>query len=97
MLNDLEFDFRSHLRNVSYELTRYFNTKFAIYVPDSSKKESAIMDFLWEDENKSIEFMKKWLLEKCGSPKDEIDSIYVDYEDSWESEGYFIDYFIDYK
>ena len=66
-------------------------------MPDSASKESGIMDFLWDDENKSIEVMKEWLLKQCGNPKDNINSIYVEYEDYWESEGYFIDYFNDFK
>ncbi|WP_139997488.1 hypothetical protein [Paenibacillus paridis] len=96
ILNDSETDFRGHLRNVAYELTRYFHSTFAIYVPDSGVKESAIMDFFWDDENKSIDYMKEWLLTNCGEPKREIEDIFQDGGDYWESDGYFIDYFKDY-
>lgn len=81
------------LRNVSYGFMRTFNASFVIYVPDNAAKESAIMDFIKEDENKYINYIREWLLENCGLPKNNINDIYKEYEDYWDSEGYYIDYF----
>ncbi|MBW7473604.1 hypothetical protein K0T92_02445 [Paenibacillus oenotherae] len=96
ILNDLEVNFRAHFRNIAYELSRYFESSFSIYVPDNATKESAILDFIWDDENRSIDYIKDWLLTKCGDPKLNIEDIYKDCGDYWESDGYFIDYFKDY-
>ncbi|WP_337100111.1 hypothetical protein [Paenibacillus sp. YIM B09110] len=97
LLNDLDFDFQKQLRNVSYELMNKMESDYVIYVPDSGAIESAIMDFMWEDENKDIEYMKDWLLRKCGEPKEHIIDIYNDLGDSWDSKGYYIDLFTDYR
>ncbi|MDQ0059994.1 hypothetical protein [Paenibacillus harenae] len=98
LLNDLEIDFQTHLRKVSYEIMSYFNSVFVIYVPDSGAKESGIMDFIWDDENKDIYYIKDWLVRKCGEPKKQIRDIYKDVDDTtWESEGYYIDYINDVK
>jgi hypothetical protein len=97
ILNDLEVNFRGHFRNIAYELSRYFESLFAIYVPDNAAKESAIMDFIWDDENRSIDYIKEWLKTNCGDPKHKIEDIYRDCGGYWKSDGYFIDYFNDYN
>jgi hypothetical protein len=83
------------LRKVSYGLMKIFYSSYVIYVPDNAARESAIMDFIWEEENKDIGYIREWLLENCGLPKKKINEIYKEYEDYWDSEGYFIDYFTD--
>lgn len=74
----------------------HMKSTFVIYVPDNAVRESAIMDFLWEDENRDILFMKDWLLNNCGSPRGSIFEIYKKYEGYWESDGYYIDKFEDF-
>ncbi|ULO05367.1 hypothetical protein H1230_19980 [Paenibacillus sp. 19GGS1-52] len=86
-----------YLKKVTFDLASYFKSTFAIYVPDSGSKESGILDFIWEDENKDVDYIMKWLLERCGTPKEKIIDIYKEYEDYWDSEGYYIDYFSDLK
>ncbi|MEK3884907.1 hypothetical protein [Paenibacillus sp. PL2-23] len=68
-----------------------------IYVPDSGAIESGIMDFIWNDENKDIEFIKDWLLTRCGPPNRIIKDIYQQSKDSWTSKGYYIDDFKDFE
>ncbi|WP_341279162.1 hypothetical protein [Paenibacillus sp. FSL H8-0537] len=41
--------------------------------------------------------MKDWLLENCGKPKDKIRDIYKKQGQSWVYDGYYIDYFQDFK
>lgn len=94
LLNDLEIDFRNSLRNICRELSEYLKSTFALYVPDSGAKESAIMDFMWGDENKPIEYMREWLLDRCGPPADNIEAIYKEFEDHIETDGYYIDEFV---
>ncbi|WP_046213574.1 hypothetical protein [Paenibacillus wulumuqiensis] len=92
----IDKEIQCRFREVSYELMQILNSPFVIYVPDSSARESAIVDFLWEDENKDVFFMQEWLLNNCGPSKQSIEEIYVEYEDYWESKGYFIDEFNDF-
>ncbi|WP_419874027.1 hypothetical protein [Candidatus Pristimantibacillus sp. PTI5] len=91
----VDTEIQQWLRNVSYGFMKIFNSSFVIYVPDNAAKESAIMDFIWEDENKDINYIREWLLKHCGIPKDNITDIYKEYEDYWASEGYYIDDFND--
>lgn len=51
------------------------------------------MDFMREDENKNIDYMRDCLLRKCGPPADSIPDIYKEFEDYIVSDGYFIDEF----
>jgi hypothetical protein len=95
LLNDLEFDIRTPLRNMTRELAGYFGSAFAIYAPDSGARESGIMDFMWEDENKDIDCMRNWLLQNCGPPADSIQTIYKEFEDHIQTDGYYIDVFED--
>ncbi|TYP74563.1 hypothetical protein BCM02_105107 [Paenibacillus methanolicus] len=88
-------DLQIMLRKVCYELREIFNASFVIYVPDNAARESAIMDFIWEGENRDIDYMREWLLVNCGPPKNKIVHIYKKLVDSWESDGYYIDYFQD--
>ncbi|SFF17624.1 hypothetical protein SAMN04487969_116123 [Paenibacillus algorifonticola] len=85
------------LRNVCYELKAFFKSSYVIYVPDNAAMESVIMDFLWKDQNRDIGYMKDWLLKNCGMPKDKIRAIYKNQGQSWVSDGYYIDYFQDFK
>ncbi|WP_144266470.1 hypothetical protein [Paenibacillus curdlanolyticus] len=85
------------MRQVSFDLARYFSSAYAIYVPDNGFREADIIDFIWEDENKDIEIIKNWLLTRCGAPKGKISDIATEYEDYWEYDGYFIDYFGDFN
>ncbi|MHA6529408.1 hypothetical protein [Paenibacillus sp. BAC0078] len=91
----LDEDIQLYLRKVSYDLANYLAASFAIYVPDSGARESGILDFIWEDKNKDIQFIRDWLLQKCGEPKKRIKDIYKDYGDYCASEGYYIDFFQD--
>ncbi|OWR27270.1 hypothetical protein CDO73_23810 [Saccharibacillus sp. O23] len=91
LINDLEIDFQTHLRNISIELMEYFDAPYAIYCPDSAARESGIMDFLWEDENRDIDYIKEWLLRNCGEPKNTIKEIYKELDDCWKSDGYYIE------
>lgn len=91
----LEEEIQLYLRKVTYDLACYFSSDYAIYVPDSGSQESAVLDFIWDDENRDIEHIKNWLLARCGSPKEKISDIYKEYEDYWDSEGYYVDYFGD--
>ncbi|MCM3748090.1 hypothetical protein M3223_12070 [Paenibacillus pasadenensis] len=84
------------LRGVCFDLMRILNADFVIYVPDNATIESEIMDFLWEDENRDIEYIRNWLKVKCGEPKEKIRDIFKQYEFYWESEGYFVDLFSDF-
>ncbi|MFB9324684.1 hypothetical protein ACFFSY_01865 [Paenibacillus aurantiacus] len=93
----LDEKLQHYLRKVTLDLAKYFSSSYAIYAPDSGFKESAILDFIWEDENKDIDYIKNWLLERCGTPKSNIIDIYKEYDDYWDSEGYFVDYFNDLK
>lgn len=93
----LDRDVQLLLRNVCYELMNILNSSFVIYVPDNAVKESNILDFLWEDEDKDIYFMKDWLQTNCGYPKNSIKEIYKESDDYWESDGYFIDQFKDFQ
>jgi hypothetical protein len=93
----LDSEIQLKLREVCYELMQTMKSQFVIYVPDNAVKESAILDFLWEDENKDIFFMRDWLLNNCGPPKNSIKEIYKEYEDYWESDGYFIDEYKDIR
>lgn len=93
----LDNEIQHLLRTVSYGFMKIFNSQFVIYVPDSSTIESAIMDFIWEDENKDINFIREWLLINCGPPKNNIKDICKDFETYWESEGYYIDFFKDFE
>ncbi|BFT72472.1 hypothetical protein [Paenibacillus sp. P36] len=86
-----------YIRKLTLDLTNYFTTNYAIYVPDNGSKESGNLDFIWEDENKDIDYIKNWLHESCGTPKEKIIDIYKQYENYWESDGYYIDYFSDLK
>ncbi|ANF97835.1 hypothetical protein [Paenibacillus bovis] len=92
----LDKDIQYALRKVCYELMQTMKSSFVIYVPDNAARESAIMDFLWDDENRDILFMKNWLLNHCGLPKNSIEEIYIQCEHYWESDGYFIDEFKDF-
>jgi hypothetical protein len=92
----LNEDIQLQLRKVTYDLAKYFNSSYAIYVPDSGTLESSITDFIWEDENKDIAYIKEWLHKNCGEPKENIHSIYKKYGTSWASKGYFVDYFHDF-
>lgn len=65
----LDRDVQLLLRNVCHELMNILNSSFVIYVPDNAVKESNILDFLWEDENKDLYFLKDWLQTNCGYPK----------------------------
>lgn len=85
------------LRKVCYELRKLLNSSFVIYVPDSAVKESVILDFIWDDQNKDLNYIKNWLLINCGSPKENIKDIYKVYDEFWDSEGYYIDSFIDFE
>lgn len=86
-----------YIRKLIFDLGSYLKANFAIFVPDNGSKESEILDFIWEDENKDISFIKNWLQEHCGEPKTKIIDIYKEYEDYWKSDGYYIDYFSDLK
>ncbi|NOU97876.1 hypothetical protein GC093_32315 [Paenibacillus sp. LMG 31456] len=91
----LDEEIQLYLRKVAFDLANYFSSTYAIYVPDNGSKESVILDFIWEEENKDINYIKNWLLERCGTPKEKIIHIYKKYNDYWDSEGYYIDYFTD--
>jgi len=93
----LEEELQLYLKRVTFDLARYFSSEYAVYVPDSGSRESAVLDFIWEDENKDIHYIRNWLLERCGRPKEKIIEIYKEYEDYWDSEGYYVDYFSDLK
>ncbi|TYP67391.1 hypothetical protein [Paenibacillus methanolicus] len=95
LLNDLEFDIRTPLRNMIRELAWCLGSRFAIYAPDSGARESGIMDFMWEDENEDIECMRNWLLQNCGPPAGSIQAIYKEFEDHIQTDGYYIDVFDD--
>lgn len=87
----LESDnFQKKLRLITYELTNYFQSNYAIYVPDNATKESSILDFIWDDENRSIEYITSWLQSECGNPKDTLNELIND-------DGYYIDYFEDIR
>ncbi|MFC3802611.1 hypothetical protein [Cohnella sp. GCM10012308] len=86
---------QSYIRKLVYDLARFLTAQYAVYVPDSGAKESSILDFIWDDENKDMDYIRNWLLERCGAPKAKIADIHQQYEDYWESEGYYIDYFDD--
>jgi len=83
-------DFQIKLRKVTYELSQYFQSSFAIYVPDNATKESSIIDFIWDDENRSIEYIVSWLEKECSAPK-------KTFKELVGSDGYYIDFFIDIK
>lgn len=68
----LDEDLQLYFRKVTFDLASYFSSTYAIYVPDNGSKESGILDFIWEDENKDIDYIKNWLLERCGTPKAKI-------------------------
>jgi hypothetical protein len=93
-------DVQIEIREITFELLNYLNSPFAIYVPDNGYRESSILDFIWKEdgvERQDIHFIQNWLLNKCGPPKNYIKDIYMEIEDYWDSEGYYIDDFKDIK
>ncbi|RDU35814.1 hypothetical protein DRW41_16920 [Neobacillus piezotolerans] len=66
----LDDKIQKHLRELSFELINFLNSSLVIYVPDNAVKESDIIDFIWDDENRDIEYIQKWLLTECGSTKE---------------------------
>lgn len=92
-----DIDCQMYFRNITYELLRHFNGKYAIYLPDSGSSEASAIDYIWDDENKDIEFIKLWLLVRFGNPRDTISEL--DNEDlkNRAEKGYFIDYFKDFE
>ncbi|MGE5702163.1 MAG: hypothetical protein ACM32O_06515 [Clostridia bacterium] len=96
LLNDAEeIDFQKQFRNVSYELAMTWNARYAIYLPDSGAEESGAFDFLWD--HVGIEYIEQWLRQRFGPPAKRIEDIYKDLGNWWESVGYYIDYFEDYR
>ncbi|MFD1736840.1 hypothetical protein ACFSCX_09695 [Bacillus salitolerans] len=93
----IEEEIQKHLRKVSFEIMNYFNSSFVIYVPDTGALESYLIDFMWKDENKDVNYMRNWLQENCGPPKTRIMDIYKQFDKYWGSDGYFIDVFPDIK
>jgi hypothetical protein len=92
----LEDDIQKHFRDISFEMMCFLNSSLVIYVPDNEARESAILDFVWDDENRDIKYIQKWLLNECGPPKKKIKDIYQEFDDYWVSDGYYIDNFSDY-
>jgi len=88
-------DVQHSLRKFCFDLLRTLHSPFAIYVPDNAAKESSILDLLWED--RDIFYMKEWLIENCRLPKKTILDIYQDLGDTWESDGYYLDEFTDFR
>ncbi|REK76025.1 hypothetical protein DX130_02875 [Paenibacillus paeoniae] len=73
----------------------YVTAEFVIYVPDSGAVESTIMDFIWEEENRNITFIRSWLVDRCGEPRELINKNHDEEEFRGKSEGYCIDEFLD--
>lgn len=94
LIND---SIQQELRYVCYEFRNSFRSSDVIYAPDNAARESAIMDFIGDDRNVDLSFIKNWLLVNCGPPKQKIKDIYKEYEDYWVSEGYYIDDFKDFE
>jgi hypothetical protein len=91
-----EDDVQNEIREITCELLNYFKSPFVIYVPDNGFRESGIMDFIWkedEEECKDIYYIQNWLMTVCGPPKKNIKDIFIQHDDYWHSEGYFIDEF----
>jgi hypothetical protein len=94
----LKSEVQNEIRGITFELLNNFKSSFAIYVPDNGFRESGIMDFIWkedEKESKDIHYIENWLMNVCGPPKKNIKGIFIQYEDYWDSEGYFIDKLVD--
>lgn len=84
------------LRGVAYDLAAYYQTGYALYVPDNDCKESFVLGFIYEDENRDMEYVTSWLLRECGPPKQRIRDIRVRREDDRDSDGYYLDSFGDF-
>lgn len=93
----LNEEIQLYLRTMIKEFCHYVSADYAIYVPDNGADESAILDFIWDDENRDVGFIRNWLLERFGEPKERISEIYRSDDYGWESEGYYIDEFQDFN
>ena len=60
-----------------------------IYLPDGFLRPEGAIDLMYE--GKAVEEMIDWLLENCGPPVQNIESIYRGELESWNSDGYYIE------
>jgi hypothetical protein len=80
------------LRALCRELSRLVHGSRAIYVPDSSCKESvAPVEML--EQKMAFEEVEAFMLNEFGPPAASIRDIYIETEEFWDSEGYYIDRF----
>ncbi|GBG10434.1 hypothetical protein PAT3040_05167 [Paenibacillus agaridevorans] len=83
----MDMETQSILRNVCKELCSYFDTNYCIYMSD----EFCATDSIYE--GKSMSQYREELMRRFGQSKQTIDDMYIKLEDSWTTEGYFIEYF----
>lgn len=77
---------QSTLRNICKELCSYFNNSYCIYMSD----EFCASDYIYD--GKLMNQYRDELIKRFGKSKQTIDDMYIENEDSWTTEGYYVEY-----
>jgi hypothetical protein len=80
---------RDKLRGVCRHTASVLGSNQIIYLPDGFLKPEGAIGLMYE--GKAIEEMIDWLLENCGPPVQNIESIYRGELESWNSDGCYIE------
>ena len=80
---------RDKLRRVCRHIASALGSNQIIYLPDGFLRPEGAIGLMYE--GKAVEEMIDWLLENCGPPVQNIESIYRGELESWNSDGYYIE------
>ena len=80
---------RDKLRYVCQHMAAVFGSEKIIYLPDGFLRPEGALGLIYE--GKGVTEMIDWLLENCGRPIQNIESIYRGEIESWNEDDYFIE------
>lgn len=80
---------RDRLRCVCQHTAAVLGSKQIIYLPDGFLKPEGAIGLMYE--GKAIEEMIDWLIKNCGTPTQDVESIYCGVLESWNANSYYIE------
>jgi hypothetical protein len=80
---------RDKLRRVCRHIASVFGSDQIIYLPSAFLKPEGAISLMHE--GKAVEDMIEWLLENCGPPIQDVESIYRGDLKSWDANGYYVE------
>ena len=80
---------RDKVRRVCRHVASVLGSSQIIYLPSGFLNPEGAIGLMYE--GKGVEEMIEWLLENCGPPVQNIESIYAGELESWNADGYYIE------